>query len=110
VFHAFQLPLSVFVALFLLVVLMSGVAVPPLPGNLGVFPYLSQLVLSLFGVSRETALVYGIVLQVVAYLPLIILGTGCLLWENWKRHSHGAHSDGALSPADAAQSNQENLV
>jgi uncharacterized membrane protein YbhN (UPF0104 family) len=86
--------------LFLLVVLMSGVAIPPLPGNLGVFPYLSQLVLSLFGVSRETALVYGIVLQLVAYLPLILLGIGCLLWENWKLR---------LSPG-SSRADQDNVV
>jgi uncharacterized protein (TIRG00374 family) len=82
VFIAFHLSLSPYLALLLLVVLMSGVSVPPLPGNLGVFPYLCVLVLSLFGVNRETALVYGIVLQMVAYFPLIVLGSGCMLWEN----------------------------
>lgn len=83
VFNAFHLSLSPYVALLLLVVLMSGVSVPPLPGNLGVFPYLCVLVLSLFGVNRETSLVYGIVLQIVAYLPLIVLGSASMLWENW---------------------------
>jgi uncharacterized protein (TIRG00374 family) len=83
IFNAYQLSLSPYVALLLLVVLMSGVAVPPLPGNLGVFPYLCQLVLSLYGVDRETALIYGVTLQMVAYLPLIVLGSACMLWENW---------------------------
>ncbi len=82
-FNAFQLSLSPFVALFLLVVLMSGVAVAPLPGNLGVFPFLCQLVLSLFGVTRETALIYGVVLQLVVNLPLLVLGSASMLWENW---------------------------
>jgi hypothetical protein len=62
---------------------MSGVFVPPLPGNLGVFPYLCMLVLSLFGVNRETALVYGFVLQMVVYLPIIVFGSGCMVRENW---------------------------
>jgi uncharacterized protein (TIRG00374 family) len=84
-FPAFALDLSPFVAILLLVVLMSGVAVPPLPGNLGVYVYLCQLVLSLFGVSRETALAYGITLQVVTYIPLIVIGAACMLWENWSR-------------------------
>jgi uncharacterized protein (TIRG00374 family) len=83
VFVAFRLSLSPYVALLLLVVLMSGVSVPPLPGNLGVFPYLCVLVLTLFEVDRETALAYGIVLQMVAYLPLIVLGSLCMLWQNW---------------------------
>lgn len=81
-FRAFDLSLPIQAALLLLVVLMSGVAVPPLPGNLGVFPYLCQLVLSLFGVDRETGLVFGLVLQAAAYLPVIILGLICLLREN----------------------------
>jgi len=82
-FKAFRFSLSPCVALMLLVVLMSGVFVPPLPGNLGVFPYLCVLVLSLFGVNRETALVYGFVLQMVVYLPIIVFGSGCMVWENW---------------------------
>jgi hypothetical protein len=85
-FHAFQLDLGPAVALLLLVVLMSGIAVTPLPGNLGVLPLLCQLVLSLFGVSRETALVYGLVLQLVVNLPLVVLGSACLVWENWSAH------------------------
>lgn len=83
IFNAFQLSIAPFAALLLIVVLMSGVAVPPLPGNLGVFPYLCQLVLSIFGVDRETALIYGVTLQMVAYLPLIVTGLACMLWENW---------------------------
>jgi uncharacterized protein (TIRG00374 family) len=82
-FPAFGLALSPFVAILLLVVLMSGVAVPPLPGNLGVSAYLCQLVLSLFGTDQETALVYGVTVQIVVYLPLVVLGSLCLLWENW---------------------------
>jgi uncharacterized protein (TIRG00374 family) len=90
-FPAFQLDLPPFVAVVLLVVLMSGVAVPPLPGNLGVFMYLCQLVLTLFGVDRETALVYGLTLQVIVYLPTIILGTICMVWENRSvKHSPAA--------------------
>jgi uncharacterized protein (TIRG00374 family) len=89
VFSAFGLDLSLFVAILLLVVLMSGVSAPPLPGNLGVFVYLCVLVLSLFGVDRELALVYGITLQVVAYLPQIVLGLISLLWQNWFMRDSG---------------------
>jgi len=81
-FRAFELSLSAWVGLLLLVVLMSGVAVPPLPGNLGVFPYLCQLVLSMFGVDRETGLIYGLVLQAATYLPVIVLGLAYFLREN----------------------------
>lgn len=83
VFRAFEINLGWSEALLLVVVLMSGVAAPPLPGNLGVFPYLTQLTLSLFGVPVETGLVYGLVLQAVAYLPLVLLGLVLLVRENW---------------------------
>jgi uncharacterized membrane protein YbhN (UPF0104 family) len=85
---AFGLALSPFVAILLLVVLISGVAVPPLPGNVGVSAYLCQLVLSLFGTDQETAFVYGVTVQIVVYLPLVALGSICLLRENWSlRHA-----------------------
>ena len=82
-FPAFQLVLSPWVAVLLTVVLITGVAVPPLPGNLGVFAYLCQLVLVIFGVERETALAYGIILQAIVIIPQIVLGLICLLRENW---------------------------
>lgn len=82
-FRAFGLDLPASVALFLLVVLMIGVSVPPLPGNLGVFPYLCQITLSLLGTSREAALIYGLALQVTIYLPLIIVGALCLIGGGW---------------------------
>lgn len=93
VFKAFDLSLSPVVAVLLLVVLMSVVSVPPLPGNVGVLVYLCVLVLSLFGVNRETALLYGVSLQGVVYLPVMVLGLICMLWTNWspKRSSPASH-------------------
>jgi glycosyltransferase 2 family protein len=82
VFEAFGLELGPFVGLLLLVVLLTGVAAPPLPGNVGVFAYLCQLVLSLFGVDRETGLAYGVTLQAAVYLPPILIGSVCLLAQN----------------------------
>ena len=81
-FPAFHLVLSPWVAVLLTVVLISGVAVPPLPGNLGVFAYLCQLVLVIFGVERETALAFGVTLQAIVFIPQVILGLICLLRDN----------------------------
>jgi len=104
VFHAFRLDLSPEVALVLVVVLMSGVAIPPLPGNLGVFPYLCMLVLSLYGVNRETSLVYGVTLQMVSYLPVLVLGSACMFRENWslRRSSVASGKAGRNGPAGGA--------
>jgi hypothetical protein len=107
-FHAFQLPLSAPVALLLLVVLMSGVAVPPLPGNLGVFPYLCQLTLSMFGVDRETGLVFGLVLQAASYVPVIVLGLVCLLRENAALRRSPWRQSPEIVPGVSSLEQQEN--
>jgi glycosyltransferase 2 family protein len=60
--------------LLLLVVLQIGVRVPSSPGSIGVFHYLSVLTLGLFGVERELALGYGVLLHLVTYLPPSLLG------------------------------------
>lgn len=89
VFIAMGLSLSMYVALFLLSVILVGVTVPA-PGKLGVFHYLCVLTLSLFAVDRGTALSYSVVMYLVAFAPDVILGL-CFLWrENlqlWRRHS-----------------------
>jgi hypothetical protein len=81
-FKAFDLDLSPFVAALLLLVLMSAIAVPRLPGSQGVLVYLCALVLSLFGVSGETALLYGITLQAVVHVPVLVLGSIGMFWTS----------------------------
>ena len=58
----------------LLVVLQLGVRVPSSPGSIGVFHYLSVLTLSLFGVEKDLAFSYGVLLHLVTYLPPSLLG------------------------------------
>jgi uncharacterized protein (TIRG00374 family) len=60
--------------LLLLVVLQIGVRVPSSPGSIGVFHYLSVLTLTLFGVERDLAFSYGVLLHLVTYLPPSLLG------------------------------------
>ncbi len=60
--------------MLLLVVLQIGVRVPSSPGSVGVFHYLSVLVLTLFGVEKELALAYGVLLHLVMYLPVSLVG------------------------------------
>jgi glycosyltransferase 2 family protein len=77
---AFGLQPSLRIALFLLVVLQAGVAVPSAPGKIGVFQFLCVLALSVFGVPASVAFGYGVVLY------LIVLGSICVwavfgLWQ-----------------------------
>ena len=60
--------------LLLLVVLQIGVRVPSSPGSIGVFHYLSVVTLELFGVEKDLALAYGVLLHLVTYLPPSLLG------------------------------------
>lgn len=64
--------------LLLLVVLQIGVRVPSSPGSIGVFHYLSVVTLELFGVGRDLALGYGVLLHLVTYLPPSLLGIAYL--------------------------------
>lgn len=77
---AFDLPASLRAAVFLLVVLQAGVAVPSAPGKLGVFQYLCVLGLSVFAIPVTTAFGYGLVLY------LLVVGSICAwaaagLWQ-----------------------------
>ena len=82
VFLALALPLSYTAALFLLLILQVGVAVPSSPGKVGVFQYLCLLALGVFGVERNLAFTYSLVLYAVALMPLALCGALFLGWGN----------------------------
>lgn len=69
--------------LFLLVVFSIGAVVPASPGRLGVFHYLTVQSLAFFGVAREPALGFAIVLHLVVYALPGLAGAICLWRENY---------------------------
>jgi len=81
-FLALALPLSYVAALFLLLILQWGVAVPSSPGKVGVFQYLCLLALGVFGVERDLAFTYSLVLYAVALMPIVLCGALFLGWSN----------------------------
>jgi len=85
IFLALGLPLSLAAALFLLIVLQVGVAVPSAPGKLGVFHYLCTLTLGFFGVEKGTAMGYAVLLYFVVFGPPSLLGAFLLWWEGVRR-------------------------
>jgi len=74
-FRAFGLSLPFSAAIFLLLVLQFGIAVPSIPGKLGVFQYLVILALSAFGVQKQQTLSYSLLLYAVGFGPHILFGT-----------------------------------
>jgi len=73
-FQAFGLKLSYWAALVVLLAVQAGNIPPSIPGKIGVFEVAVILALAVFGIGKGEALVYGIMLHLVAYLPKIILG------------------------------------
>ncbi|MBC8264195.1 MAG: flippase-like domain-containing protein [Anaerolineales bacterium] len=86
VFLALDLPMPFAAALFLLVVLKVGVAIPSVPGKLGIFHYLCTLALGVFGLEKGAALGYAVLLHFVVFVPPSFLGALFLLWESVYRH------------------------
>jgi uncharacterized protein (TIRG00374 family) len=74
VFRALDLEVSTLASPLLLVVLMTGAVLPTSPLQLGVFHYLCVLTLAIFGLERNVALSYAVLLHLVVYLPIVIGG------------------------------------
>lgn len=72
----FQIPFTAAVAVF--IAIGFGIALPNVPGMLGVYQYACILALGLFGVPKVDALAYGLVLNAVQLLTII--GQGLVAW------------------------------
>ena len=71
---AFHLQVPAVTALVLLLVLQAGTAVVSVPGNIGVFHYLTVVTLAAWQVPRPVALATAIVLHAVSLGPKVLLG------------------------------------
>jgi uncharacterized protein (TIRG00374 family) len=74
--------------LLVLIGLMAGIAVPSVPGRIGIFEYICVLALAVFGIKQTQALTYGILLHAVVFLPVLVLGVLALLRLSWKPSPH----------------------
>lgn len=89
---ALHIPVSYTAAVFVLCVTSLGMTVPSAPGYLGTFHYLVVVSLALFGVGREPAMSFAIVLHLCTFLPISLLGV-MFMW-------HKNYSLGKLSTAE----------
>jgi uncharacterized membrane protein YbhN (UPF0104 family) len=74
IFRAFNLPVPPVTALVLLAVIQIGTAVVSVPGNIGVFHYLTVVTLATWRVPAPLALATAIVLHIVSLGPKVLLG------------------------------------
>ena len=68
----FDLPFSAAVVVFIFI--GFGTALPNVPGMIGIYQYACVLALGLFGVAKVDALAYGLVLNAVQFLTIIVQG------------------------------------
>jgi uncharacterized protein (TIRG00374 family) len=68
----FDVPFGAAVAVFIFI--GFGTALPNAPGMIGVFQYACVLALGLFGIEQSRAAAYGVVLNAVQFLTLIVQG------------------------------------
>ncbi|MEB3222077.1 MAG: lysylphosphatidylglycerol synthase transmembrane domain-containing protein [Candidatus Sericytochromatia bacterium] len=78
-FHL-ELPLRAFFTTMVIVNL--GTLIPSAPGFVGTFQLFCWISLGLFAVSKEVAVSFGLVLNVLEYLPVTVIGVACLALEN----------------------------
>lgn len=83
--RAVGIELTVVQAIFVTAALNLGVAIPSSPGFVGTYQWLGVSALALFGVPKEDALAYAIVLQAVWYVPTTLVGLGLLLTGTTRR-------------------------
>jgi len=79
VMAAFGLFLPIQAAVMVTVFSAFGKIIPSAPGAIGTLHYLVILVVTSFGVGKETALAYAIVWHALAYLMEVFLGVALLL-------------------------------
>jgi len=99
VMRAIGIRISLPMLLFFLAVLRAGVAVPSLPGSVGVYEGIAIVCLTMFGVPTEQATSFGIMMHVVDFIPPILWAT-MLVWTGrragWRRLLAHSRSDVSL--------------
>jgi len=78
-----RLPLSASLLLLAVLQISAVVPLPTSPGRVGLFHYLCVITLQIFGVQRDVALGYGLILHFLTYLPMAVGGPLCLWLENY---------------------------
>lgn len=73
-FKALKIGLPFYSSIFVLGIAGLAIAIPSLPGNIGTFHYACMLALTVFDVSKNIGLVYGITLHGIEYFFLISSG------------------------------------
>ena len=73
-FRAMDLHLGLLAGITVLVLTCLGIALPAAPGFIGSYHYACVLALGLFGVGKDTALAYAIIIHFLTLIVLVFMG------------------------------------
>ena len=73
-FHSMDLRLGLLAATTVLVLTCLGIALPAAPGFIGNYHYASIVAMGLFGVAKDTALAYAILMHFLTILIIVAMG------------------------------------
>lgn len=79
---AFGYSLPPYAAVCVMIINTVAIMIPITPGNVGIFQLATLFSLGLFGVSKEEALSFGIVLHFFDTLPAVVLGSYFMVREH----------------------------
>jgi uncharacterized protein (TIRG00374 family) len=100
--HALELKMTFTSALLLLASLGLSSALPSTPGYVGIYQFVAVNILPAFGMSRDQALAYILVMQASIYAVVTVLGLPALYhFQSRTRRSAGARATQAASQPPA---------
>ncbi len=79
--EAFNFSSTVYIGMFVLVIVNLGIMIPSSPGYVGTLEYFCTKSLGIFNISKELAVSYSLVLRIFQYVPITLLGFYFLLRE-----------------------------
>lgn len=82
VLFSFGINLPIYVSFFVMIITALGIAVPSAPGFIGNFQFFCITALAIFGVEKNIALSYSILIHVISFIPVTLIGVICLCKEN----------------------------
>lgn len=86
-------------SLVMMTITTLGISIPSAPGAVGTYHGICILGLSLFNISSDTAMSYALLMHVSNFIPMIIIGTYCLMREGLRiTELSGAAKKADISP------------
>ncbi|MCK4322233.1 flippase-like domain-containing protein [candidate division WOR-3 bacterium] len=78
VFQVLKIDLPLYAAFIVMITVCLGISIPSAPGFIGTFHYFAILGLSVFNISKDTALSFAILSHLIGFLPVVLIGFFCL--------------------------------